>query len=881
MKKIELRVNGFDERCVIDSTEPDISILKNETIKTEYCSLYITDTDGATIWESGNCEFAPYFRCTGAELQPKTEYTVTAELLQDGLPVYGASAEFATGFLGTDWLAEWIEPEQEPAVKENEIPFYELFIPKPEFFGGHTRLRPCLEIQKNFFLKSDIETARLYATAHGIYRVRLNGSGLENNLFSPETSPYNDRLYYQSFDISDLCVEGENELLFTLADGWWAGRIGISGDSCQYGDRLGLLAQLEITLKNGNTVCIGSDSSFESRRSIIDYADLFIGQRTDFSAEPGPWSPCLKADYPKDNLTAQPTRPIHIYNEYNPEFFVSPAGELIADFGQVIAGITDITVSAPEGTEVTLDYCEVLDRDGNFLRNILGRNKDQRDVCICCSGETRFRPDFTYHGFRFVRISGVSKEQIISIKALAMGTELEQRGYFSCSDRRLNRLQHNIQQSTRANMFSVPTDCPQREKAGWTGDILDFAPTGCFNYSLESFLSSWLSNMRLEQFESGEIPVVVPNYPVQEKNQKAMGGSSSSAWSDACILVPLEIYRSYGNISILTDNFEMMKGWINWVTLKCLEKPEDLSDRTAAEKKWNEFLFNTGFHFGDWFIPSFVQKEGGVFAASEATKDVVASCYHAITLEAWSVILQTLISAGQESSGLNAELEKTSERLSLVKKAVEETYISSEGIVKGDLQGLYVMALQAGIGTPGLQNRMAERLVCLIEENGGRLDTGFVSTPHLLDILYKHGHKKTAFGLLFQTESPSWLYMVEHGATTIWENWEAVRPDGSVMPSSFNHYALGSVGSFLYTVIGGIKIAAHGYKSIEFSPATDCGLKFADCSIRTAWGKASCSWKQDGESCRISIIVPAGVDAVYSADGIKRKLRAGLNEFTI
>ena len=389
------------------------------------------------------------------------------------------------------------------------------------------------------------------------------------------------------------------------------------------------------------------------------------------------------------------------------------------------------------------------------------------------------------------------------MSALAMGTRIRSRGSFTCSDERLNRLQENIRRSTRANMFFVPTDCPQREKAGWTGDIAVFAPTGCFNYYLDGFLSAWLANMRLEQFDSGEVPVVVPDYPMQEKMQSAMGGSSSSVWSDACIMVPWYIYRSYGDIRVLRDNVDMMRRWLAFVEEQCRREPPDPDNRSDREIYWNDYLFNKGYHFGDWFIPSFIRREGGVFQATAATRDVTGSSYHAVALATYIKVLTTLRDHEKTGDNYDIEIGHNRKRLESVRQAVRECYVDETmGRVRGDLQGLYVIVLLSGAVDGELKKKLVSRLAALIEENGNRLDTGFVSTPHLLDVFADNGRMDCALSLLFQTGSPSWLYMVENGATTIWENWEAIRPDGTPMASSFNHYALGSVGSFLYRRIG-------------------------------------------------------------------------------
>ncbi len=588
------------------------------------------------------------------------------------------------------------------------------------------------------------------------------------------------------------------------------------------------------------------------------------------------------ADYAKDNLVAQPTAPVVDWERIAPEkLSVAPNGELLADFGRCLAGVVEVTVAAPEKTEVVLDCSEVLDEAGNFYRNIMGRNKDQQDVFVCGPGPTTFRPRFTYHGFRFVRLSGVQREQVVSIVACALGTDLVSSGHFACSDERLNALQRCIRQSERSNMFSVPTDCPQREKMGWTGDILSFARTGCFNYDLHSFLAGWLANMRAEQCPDGEVPNVVPTYPAQDRMERAMKGyNTSAAWGDACVLVPYDLYLCYGDAHVLRDNLAMMERWLAFVAKEAAQEPEGFERWTPERQARNPYLWNKGAHFGDWLIPSFAGGHESIMAGVAATREVVASCQYAITVRGFLGVLEGLLQDGPDE-GLSRKHHHFQDLLVKVKQAVREEYVSEDGVVSGDLMGLYVMVLHADIVEGALRERVAQRLAHLVQENGYRLDTGFVSTPHLLDVLTKHGYRDVARRLLFQTESPSWLYMVERGATSIWENWEAITPDGRVTQSSFNHYALGSVGDWIYRNIGGIRADGPGYRSIVFSPDVRCGLDWAECSVVTPYGQASCFWKLDGGEVALELEVPAQVSAELRLGGETRSLAPGRHRLRV
>ena len=876
---IKILVNGREDHHVIDDPAPGISVLKPGSLSADCLEVTVRNSTGDILWESGAKTFTPQLRYKGKKLKPKSIYTISVVLSGNTGVVAEAESSFETGFMGTAWTAWWIEPVQDNAVREKEIPFYKLFAPNPDFFGGHDRLKPCREIRKTVLLDSPPVKGRIYMSAHGIYSLNVNGRNVEGDLFAPGTSAYAKKLYYQVYDVTGILQGGENEIRIILADGWWIGRIGISGDSCQYGDRLGMILEADIDTGKGTRLKICSDETFVGRRSRIDYADLFIGQRTDFSRKEGGWENCSAVDYETDILTAQPLEPVEIYGDVEPRFLTTSAGELLADFGFCMAGVVDIEVECEAGREVTLDFCEILDNSGNFLRNILGRNKDQRDVFITGKGRTRFEPRFTYHGFRYVRVTGLKRNEIVELKARPMGTRVVERGLFTCSDERLNLLQQNIKNSARSNLFYVPTDCPQREKAGWTGDMVAFAPTGCFNYHIDGFISAWLGNMRCEQFESGEIPVVIPDYPMQEKMQSAMGGSSSSVWSDAAILVPWQIYQSYGDLQILEENVEMMRRWLSFAEEQCRLEPSGKESRSPQELLWNDYLFTKGYHFGDWFIPSFVRHESGVMEATAATRDVTGSCAHAIALDTYIRVLTELDKYRTGRRNFKIEIEDKKKRLAKVRKAIIECYVDQSGRVRGDLQGLYVIVLKSGATDGELQKKLVDRLCELIIENGTRLDTGFVSTPHLLDVLADNDRMDLALELLFQTKSPSWLYMVEKGATSIWENWEAVKPDGTVMPSSFNHYALASVGDFLYRRIGGIDTGSPGYRDIRFSPYIHCGLTSAQAELETAYGTVSCSWEWRGGECEIALTVPYGCRARFAAGGKEEAVPSGTHIF--
>jgi alpha-L-rhamnosidase len=858
------------------------------------CQLLVQDESGLVIWDSGKSipperAYLPY---QGAPLAARSIYSAQIRVWdeQDKVSPFSESLQFETGLMGQPWQARWIEPVQENAIFEKALPLHQLFVPSPEFWGGEARLRPCQNVRKTFTCQRGVKRARAYVSAHGVYQLSLNGQVVGQQRLAPETSVYAKILYYQTYDLTSLLQSGENALGLTLADGWWIGRLGISGESCNYGQRLGLIVQLEILYEDGRREFVTSDSSFKSAEAMIRSADLFIGEKQDLRLDdcswrlPGfndaNWQACLPAAFATDNLTGQMTDGIRVLQEL-PCIgkSLTPCGDLVLDFGQVIAGVCRFCVTAQEGQTVSFEHGEVLDQNGNFKNNIIGRNKDQKDVLVCRAGRQVFEPLFTYHGFRYVRVVGVPPEQVDAV-ALVLGTPLQKTGIFSCSDERLNRLQHAIEWSTRGNMVSVPTDCPQREKLGWTGDIQVFARTGCFNFNLKNFLETWLCNLRADQSANGEVPVVVPNHPSQDRLQRQLsqGLNSSSGWSDACVLVPYYLYQHYGDPRVLRDCFPVMERWLDFVKRQTALEPDGFCGYSEERQAANLFLWTQGYHFGDWLIPSLRQLPNGVALGTEQTAHVVGACFYAITVEAFGQICRWL--------GYEQKAFEQAALLDQIRQAIRSEFVRDDGRVAGsaggsDLQGLYVMVLRSGAVTGSLRVKVVQRLVDLIIKNEYCLDTGFSSVSYLLDVLYDNGYPDIAYQILFQTRAPSWLYMIERGATTIWENWRAITETGEVTDSSYNHYAFGCVGDWIYRRIGGITPVAPGYRAVRIAPDFSCGLAHAHCALETPQGMLRVDWTIQAGQIELALTIPVDTHAVVHVPGADHELGSGAYSFIV
>ena len=824
------------------------------------------------LWDSGKVEsnknsFIPYW---GIDLQSRQscQWKVRIWDKTEHASEWSEYAFFETGLMyPEDWKAKWIEPVQREVQKE---PAFDMESQLESHYeeSDLDRLNPCLLCRKAFTVTKQLKRARIYATAHGIYELQLNGKRVGNLELTPGFTTYSKYLQYQTYDVTELLQPGENVIGIILADGWYAGRIGMIGDSAQFGNKLGALLQIEIEYNDGSFITVGSDESFVSSTGEFVYSDLYIGEKVDYRLQNTGWStanfcaehwkPVKCIDYGYDNLEAQLGEPVKVVEELDAiSILHTPRGETVIDFGQVVAGRVRLEASGPRGTEIVLEHSEVLDKNGNFLNNIVGRNKDQRDIFILKGNSKEIlEPKFTFHGFRYIKVTGYPGElKKESSKAIVLASSMQRTGSFECSDSKINRLQKNIFYSQQGNMISIPTDCPQRERAGWTGDIQIFAPTACYNMRMYSFLNCWMKNVRLEQYDNGGIPNIVPSIPSYNSFNGGEQIPASAGWGDAVVIVPWVLYEQYGNIETLRENYPAMKKWVEYIRV-CAESgcaPDiDPNDQKRMERQ--KYLWNTGQNLGDWLIPSLVA-DGSVenmLKCSYLTQEYISTCFYAHSSEILSKTAKIL--------GKTEDEKYYSDLAKKVRKAFSDEYVKADGYL-GDFQGVYVMALKFHMVSIEKQKNVLNCLIQQIIDNEYRLDTGFVSTPFLLDVLCEHGYQQLAYKLFFQNKCPSWLYEIEHGATTIWENWKAILPDGTVLPVSYNHYAFGCVGEWMYRYLGGIHAAQPGYKKIRIAPHIDCGLSYVKSQHESVFGMIQSEWTIAGNQVNINIQIPENTTA--------------------
>ncbi|MBO7710950.1 MAG: family 78 glycoside hydrolase catalytic domain [Lachnospiraceae bacterium] len=802
--------------------------------------------------------------------QPMTPYRVSLTVWDNQGHEAFLSGRFETGRMGIPFVSSWIEPVQEPTPSTVDINREgDALASGNEEERDFHEFRPAQYIRVPFTCSKPVKRARVYATAHGLYRLTVNGARPDDREFAPENSAYHKILFYQTYDVTQLLFHGDNIIGICIGDGWWTGRVGTTGDSCQYGNTIGLLLDARIEYTDGTVQTVTAENGVSSTGPVI-FSDLFVGERYDARLEmdgwdmplfdDSHWTPVLRKNYDKTAVTAQIAAPVRPLRIFTPERIIrTPKGEIVLDTGQVLAGQLEITLTAQAGRTIILEHSEVLDREGNFYNNILNVNKEQTDWYVTREGTQTYRPSFTYHGFRYVKISGWPGEMDVDqFRVWTFASEMDDTGFFTTSDPRINQLQSNIWWSQVSNSISIPTDCPQREKAGWTGDIMAYAPTFCFLRNADAFLTSWMANVRAEQMAGGEIPMIVPYLKAYATFLKRnLGSDTSSGWGDAVLRVPLTIYHAYGDIRILRDNYDAMKKWLDYIRGRAENAhPEGYETWDADRRARDRYLWSTDFHFGDWLVPSMVLGNPDASAMNETaykTMRYVAPAYYgfsALMMAETAEILQE-----EEDARYYKDLYRK------IREAYMEEYVHEDGSMDADLQGVYVITLQMGLVPEKIRPKMVQRLCEMIHENGDRLDTGFLSVPFLMDVLCDNGQEDLAYTLLFQEDCPGWLYEVLRGGTTMWESWGATGVDGTVSTYSYNHYAFGCVGEWMYRYIGGLHEAAPGYRKIRIEPHFGHGLTSACVREETPYGTACVNWQIADGHTAVSVEIPANTTA--------------------
>ena len=840
--------------------------------------LTVKEEDGRELWDSGDMmsQESTYIFYEGESLSQNTRYLWRVTVTDNHGQQAAEESWFETAIWENDfWKAKWVKsvlPTMERQAHLGEQP-------------------PAALFRRECNLGKKVTRGRLYATCHGIYQLTINGERPDDREFAPECTVYREYLCYQTYDVTSLLTLGKNIIGMHVGDGWYHGFMTKAEDEA-YDPAHAILFQMEIAYEDGTIETVCSDEDVRVKQSPVLCSDLFAGERYDANQvsygwekadyDAGDWDRAEPVDFGFRNLKAQygqPVKPI-LYLPVK-ELLQSPKGETIIDFGQVIAGHVRMHVNVPKGCMVTISHTEGLDAEGNYFDN--NPTADQRIEFISDGKNQVYEPHFTFQGFRYIMVSGVEEIRSDDYIAVVLSSEKENAGTFACSDERLNRLYENTRWSQQANMLSIPTDCPQREKAGWTGDIQVYTKTALLNEDVTPFLTRWLQNLAIEQKSNGSVPFVVPlagaymgMYRGYEQQFNTPEGVAPAGWADAAVLIPYYMYELTGNKKILQDQYESMKKWCDFVmeTAKT-NKPED----STLPEEVEQYLWNTGHHYGEHLIPSYSRDGYGpqTYEAIRVSTKYVAPIYNYESLSKFARIAEIL--------GNSRDAAIYAGKAGLVKKAIQEGVIDEEGNMPADLMGAYAMPIYYDLVPEKWKEQFAVRLVKSLEKNHGCLDVGFLGIPTLQDALCKIGRTDLAYDLLFCTEAPSWLYEVEHGATTIWESWFALAEDGTpfcstlgeyVFTMSLNHYAFGCVDDWMFRSINGIEHMAPGFKKICIAPKMDRRLSWAKRTYECGYGTISSEWKKDGEDFVMKVQIPCNTTAVIMLpDGDRKECGSG------
>ncbi|MEU6904188.1 family 78 glycoside hydrolase catalytic domain [Streptomyces coeruleorubidus] len=813
----------------------------------------------------------------GTPLLARTRYLWRVRVFQDGLASdWSEPASFETGVLAPDHLtARWISaPPKGPDD------------------------RSALYLKTEISLPAPVVRGRAYTSALGWYRLFVNRADITGQELVPRWTPFDDQVEYQVYDVTDAFGEGTNVIGMVVGDGRYRGAMGYDMREARYGDRLGVFAEIVLDFADGTQRTVTTGEDWVVGRGRIRTADPVFGEHVDLRIDAGAWlEPGTTLEEqtqavplpPHDRvLVAEDVERVRETGRRSGTVSTAPSGTQLIDFGQNFTGVAALTLRGTPGSTVTVRYGEVLTPGGELDTAYLipkkkGKRKEQavkeerfqRDVVILGETATEYRPSLTMRGFRYVSVEGADPLGPDDVVGIVLSTAIEQTARFEASDPRLEQLWRNAMWSLRSNFLDTPTDCPTRERSGWTGDIQVFGPTAVQLVDCAAYLRRYLANLAVEQYDDGRVPPFIPS-----ERSAALGPhhmeyvATSTGWGDVSVMLPWTMYTYLGDEQVLRAQYDSARKWV-----------DHLAARAAGRKglaRWfgrrygrhERYIVDSGFHLGEWLRPG----EGSTWAKSFLFPPaVVATAYFAHSAALLARIARVL--------NRQADDERYEDLHLRAAEAWRAAFVRKGGARIGeDKQDDYVRALAFGLLPDHQRQAAADRLVELVEAAGDHLGTGFLSTPMLLPTLVEAGRPDVALRLLFQTTSPSWLAQIEQGATTIWEQWEGYDKDGNAR-DSHNHYAFGSVVRFLHEYVAGLAPAAPGYREILFAPVVGHGPggrgpQSAGVEIDTPYGIASSRWHTSDGEVRLDIRVPTGATGIVRLGGEERRVPAGDHTFT-
>jgi alpha-L-rhamnosidase len=806
----------------------------NSILETAYSIRVAVDqkfSSSKIIWQSGKVlsEESILLTYTGPALKSGQRYFWQVMVWDNKGRVskWSETSFWEMGLLSaSDWKAKWIEMK-----------------------GDTGRFSPSPHFRKDFTVGKTIQKAEVYVTSHGLYELHINSKKVGDQVLTPGWTSYGKRLQYQVFDVTSQIAKGNNAIAAVLGDGWYRGTLAWGNNWAIYGKKLGLLVQLKLMFTDGSQELIVSDESWKCNNDgAIRMSDIYDGEIFDANKkltgwdQPGyddsKWEKVTIGNHPF-KLVASEGAPVRKIQEIRPvKIFRTPKGSLVADMGQNMVGWIRLKVNGPKGTVIKVRHAEVLDKSGEFYTDNLRSAKAQFVYTLAGTGEETYEPRFTFMGFRYVEVTGFPGELTTeNLTGVVVHSDMKPTGTYECSNPLVNQLQHNIVWGQNGNFLDVPTDCPQRnERLGWTGDAQAFSRTAAFNYDVSAFFTKWLKDVAADQKPGGEVPDVIPDVL---NSQNSTTASPSAGWGDVSVIVPWTMYTVYGDKKLLETQYPSMKKWVEYI----------------RKKAGSSYLWKGGSKYGDWLF--YHPPVNNHTAADGYTEpDFIATAYFAYST--------SLLAKAAKVLGKIEDEKNYTELYNKIRDVFIHEYVTPAGRVGTCSQTSYILALKFGLLPDDLKENAAKFLVEDIKSRENHLSTGFLGTIYICHELTDFGYTDVAYDLLLQETYPSWLYPVKMGATTIWERWDGQKTDSTFQDAgmnSFNHYAYGAIGDWMYRVSAGIQEMAPGYKQIIFLPSPTKKLTYSKSSFESPYGTIFSGWERKDGKILIHVTIPANTNA--------------------
>lgn len=845
MKICNLRINGKRGGVYVDEN-PSLSFYiesENAGVALRSFAATLSDENGNVVWESGEInEDRGYISSIGGKLQPYSAYSLKVEAESSDGEKDEATVYFKTAKLGSDFEGKWLTDKEYSFDKGSPVPFV---------------------FRKAFDVKKPLKKAEIFATAYGIYVLTLNGKRVGEERLTPYYTSMKNVLQYQGYDVTSE-LKNTNELFAEVSGGWACGRYGLNNTNKNYSEKQYFLADLVLTYEDGEMEIIGTDSTWQmARGGRYAFADIYDGVVYDANVELSELSykNADEVDCPNNaELAVTYGEKVVLHEVLKPQSVKKSEKGYIYDFGQNLAGLVRFTVNAKKGQKITIRHGEILSDVGEICYGPLRSAKATVEY-TAKEGRQTFIADHTYMGYRYVEVMGCDKDDI-ELESVALYSDFDVIGGFECSDPLLTRLQKNIEWGGKSNFVDIPTDCPQRdERLGWTGDIAVFSRTAAFNFDMSRFFDKWLNDVRLDQTANGGIAAVIPKAGIGMPDPRRHGMDTAlCGWGECCIMVPYAEYLARGDKELLFRQYESMKKFIDCV----------FAENMLSKKGYGRYIWAKPMNYGDWCAPEEAMMQWF------GKRKWLYTIYLFNSLNSVAFFAKVL--------GKDDDVKKYTDLAENVREAFINKLTNGKGKMTKEFQSGYTCALTFGIyPDEATRKAFADNLARLVKEKNDHLATGFLGTPYLLFALCDNGYKDLAYRVLMQDTFPSWLYEIKKGGTTVWERWDAILDDGAINDAplqmfrykkpknkggdgtqgmlSFNHYAYGAVGDFLYRRVVGIEAVEPTYKSFVVKPEVGGGLTYAKAHTECPYGKIAAGWEIRDGKFELSVEVPCGTEA--------------------